>query len=200
MQIPDKATIRRVLDDFHPLIRTAVLRAWDDWRNSDFEGRWRHSRGRANFVWEQIIYHFTSALPEICDVHIFDKNHTTMVIVRGQVLFRFKKANEKGLSSNIPTQLALDFHDHHHDLFEFPDVERVEVVYILNRPETQIDNICVVARSGKKIVWEYSILNSDESLLPLPLPKPAVEHGPARTGASIVTLKTDIVDHKNGRD
>ena len=106
-------------------------------------------------------------------------------LIRDTVLFRFKKADGTGRSSNVTTQLALAFHDHDQDLFGLPEVQRVEVVYKLNRLETQIVDICVVARNGDQIAWEYSLLGAGEATVPLPMPEPK----PERPVAAIVKLK-----------
>lgn len=112
------------------------------------------------------------------------------------MLFRFKKADEAGHSSNVATRPALAFHDHEQNLFGLPKVHRVEVVYELNRLETQIDDICVVARNGDQIAWEYSLLDAGEAAVPLPLP----EAKPERPAASIVKLKGAADDRKKRQD
>ena len=117
-------------------------------------------------------------------------------LVRNTVLFRFKKADETGRSSNVATQLALAFHNHEQDLSGLPEVQRVEVVYKLNRLETQVDDICVVARNGDQIAWEYSLLDAGEAAVPLPMPAPK----PERPTAAIVKLKDAANFRKKRQD
>lgn len=196
MPVPSEATVRSILDDIHDPIVSAIREAWEDWLASDRNGVWRYKRSRANFVWEQIIERANNALLGHDAVHVIDGHETMKFLVRDTVLFRFKKADETGRSSNVATQLALAFHDHDEDLFGLPEVQRVDVVYKLNRLETQIDDICVVARNGDQIAWEYSILDAEEALVPLPMPEPK----PERPAASIVKLKGAADDRKKRQD
>ena len=192
MPIPSEATVRPILDEIRASVVSAVHDAWKDWLTSEFNGVWRCKRSRANFVWEQIIERANSVLLEHGAVHVIDGHETMKFLVRDTVLFRFKKADETGRSSNVATQMALAFHDHDQNLFDLPEVQRVEVVYKLNRLETQIDDICVVARMGDQIAWEYSLLDAGEAVVPLPLPDPK----PERPAASIVKLKGTADDRK----
>ncbi len=196
MPIPSESTVRPILDEIRDQIVTAIREAWDDWLASDYNGIWRCKRSRANFVWEQIIERAHASLLEHDAVHLIDGNETMKFLVRDTVLFRFKKADETGRSSNVATQLALAFHDHEQDLFGLPEVQRVEVVYKLNRLETQIDDTCVVARNGDQIAWEYSLLDASEAAVPLPMPEPK----PERPAAAIVKLKGGDYDRKKRQD
>ncbi|KEO53487.1 hypothetical protein [Thioclava pacifica] len=196
MPIPSEANVRPVLDEIREHVVSAIREAWEDWLGSDRNGVWRYKRSRANFVWEQIIERANNALLDHDAVHVIDGHETMKFLVRDTVLFRFKKADETGRSSNVATQLALAFHDHDEDLFGLPEVQRVEVVYKLNRLETQIDDICVVARNGDQIAWENSLLDSDEVTVSLPMPEPK----PERPAASIVKLKGAADDRKKRQD
>ena len=196
MPIPSETTVRPILDEIREQVVSAIREAWEDWLASDFNGVWRCKRSRANFVWEQIIERANNALLDHDAVHLIDGHETMKFLVRDIVLFRFKKADETGRSSNVATQLALAFHDHEQDLFGLPEVQRVEVVYKLNRLETQIDDICVVARNGDQIAWEYSLLDAGEAAVPLPLP----EAKPERSAASIVKLKGAADDRKKRQE
>lgn len=196
MPIPSEANVRPVLDEIREHVVSVIREAWEDWLGSDRNGVWRYKRSRANFVWEQIIERANNALLDHDAVHVIDGHETMKFLVRDTVLFRFKKADETGRSSNVATQLALAFHDHDEDLFGLPEVQRVEVVYKLNRLETQIDDICVVARNGDQIAWEYSLLDADEVTVSLPMPEPK----PERPAASIVKLKGAADDRKKRQD
>lgn len=196
MPIPNEATVRPVLDEIREQVVSAIREAWEDWLASDRNGVWRYKRSRANFVWEQIIERAANSLLDNDGVHVIDSHETMKFLVRDVVLFRFKKADETGRSSNVATQLALAFHDHGEDMFGLPEVQRVEVVYKLNRLETQIDDICVVARNGDQIAWEYSLLDAGEATIPLPLPEPETE----RPAASIVKLKGTADVRKKRQD
>lgn len=196
MTIPNEATVRPILNEIRDHIVAAIQGAWEDWLASDYNSVWRCKRSRANFVWEQIIDHVHAALLDHADVHVIDGNETMKFLVQDTVLFRFKKADETGRSSNVATQLALAFHDHDQDLFDLPEVQRVEVVYKLNRLETKIDDICVVARDGDLIAWEYSLLDAGEAVVQLPMSEPM----PERPAAAIVKLKGAVDGRKKRQD
>lgn len=48
-----------------------------------------------------------------------------------------------------------------------------------------MSDICVVARDGDRVAWEYSLLDAADVVIPLPMPEPE----PARPAAKIVKLK-----------
>lgn len=196
MPIPSETTVRPILDEIRDQIISAVRGAWNDWLASDHNGVWRCKRSRANFIWEQIIDRAHAALLDHNAVHVIEGNETMKFLVQDTVLFRFKKADETGRSSNVSTQLALAFHDHEQDLLGLPEVQRVEVVYKLNRLETQISDIGVVARDGDLIAWEYSLLDAGEAVVPLPIPEPKLE----RPAAAIVKLKGSANDRKKRQE
>jgi len=175
MLVPPRDVVQPILDKYREPIVTAVLGAWDDWLASPHVSVWRCKRSRANFVWEQIIERASLAFDGSPGARIIHGQETFKFLVEDRVLFRFKKGDEAGLTANVPTQLALAFHDHEQDLFGLPEVHRVEVVYQLNRLETEIVDVIVVARHEDVVVWSYSLLESAERVVPLPMPAPGGE-------------------------
>lgn len=172
MPIPNKEVVQPILDCIRAEIVEVILGGWSDWQESGRNGVWRCKRSRAGYVWEQIIERAHNLFDSESGIKILDGTETFKFLVNDVVLFRFKKANERGISSNIETQLAMAFHDHEQDLFGLPEVQRVEVVYKLNALETEIRDICVVARENDRVVWEYSLLDTEESVVQLPIPEP----------------------------
>lgn len=175
MPVPPREIVRPIIENYSEPIVASVLGAWDDWLASPHVGVWRCKRSRANFVWEQIIERAHLAFDGSLGVHIIDGQETFKFLVDDRVLFRFKKGDEAGVTANIPTQLALAFHDHEQDLLGLPQVHRVEVVYQLNQLETEIVDVIVVARDEDVVVWSYSLLDSAEGVVPLPMPAPSGE-------------------------
>lgn len=175
MPVPPLEEVRSAFDPVRELVVEAVLGGWKDWRVSPQLGVWRCKRSRANFVWEQIIDRAHMAFDSVARVRIVDGQETFKFLVDDRVLFRFKKGDEAGLSANVPTQIAIAFHDHEQNLFGLPEVHRVDVVYQLNQLETDIADILVVARDGERVAWTYSLLDYGEGVVPLPptqLPEP----------------------------
>lgn len=196
MPIPNQAVVRPIIDEIRDEIVSAIHEAWADWMASDYVAVWRCKRSRANFVWEQIIDRAQAALLSLDGVHIIEATETMKFLIHDQVLFRFKKADDAGRTANVATQMAMAFHDHDQDLFGMPEVQRVEVVYKLNKLETAIADICVVARDGDAVTWEYSLLDADDVVAPLPMPEPE----PARPAAKIVKLKGASDERKKRED
>ena len=182
MPVPRRDIVQPIIHKHREPILAAVLGAWDDWLTSPHPGVWRCKRSRANFVWEQIIERAHLAFDGSPSVHIIDGHETFKFLVDNRVLFRFKKGDEAGLSVNVPTQLALAFHDHDQDLLGLPEVQRVDVVYQLNQLETEIVAVIIVARDEDAVAWSYSLLDSAAGVVPLPMPTPsgAPQRLPAR--------------------
>ena len=129
-------------------------------------------------------------------VYVIDSHATFGFLIDDRVFFRFKKGDANGLSTNVRTQLALAFHNHDQDLPGLlPEVERVEVVYQLNRLETQIIDIIVVARNGDIVVWTYSLLDTVASGMPLPMPVPSGQS--PRLPASRLVRPRDASETRN---
>jgi len=169
MSFPEKSVVLPVIEEFADDISDIVLGGWRDWIKSDQVSVWRCKRSRANFVWEQMIGRAHAAFSDLHDVHIIEGNETFTFLLCDQVLFRFKKGDEQGLSSNIPTQQVLAYHDHDQDLFGLPAVSRVEVVYTTNKLETEIADILVVAREEGKVMWTSSLLKRKDNVIELPV-------------------------------
>lgn len=184
MSLPVEAEVRSFLAPYQQPLVELARDAWKAWMDSPYVGRWRCGRSRANFVWEEIVDRALAFFESNSDVYAFKEQQTYQFLVREQVLFRFKKGDDHGLSANYPTQHALDFHDHDVNIFGLPEIQRVEVVYKLNKLETMIDDLLVVARDGDRVLWAYSLMEGDEGVMPLPIPlSPAT---PSVGGAGVV--------------
>ncbi|MNV64573.1 hypothetical protein D3C71_1572220 [compost metagenome] len=114
-------------------------------------------------MWERIARHAMVSFDGNPSVSVRRRNESLDFFVADQVLFRFKKGDSNGVSSNYPTQLALAFHDHANNLLGLPDVQRVDVVYRLNALETEIEDVMVVAREGERILWAESLLQAGDA-------------------------------------
>ena len=121
-------------------------------------------------MWEQMIDRAHRAFEADPGVAISRKNETFRFVV-GDVLFRFKKGDRTGLSANFPTQTALAFHDPQRVIPGQGALERVEVVYTLNRLQTEVTDVLVVARHGTTILWTFSLLDAAEPSASIAMPK-----------------------------
>lgn len=181
MPTPNKEMVLRHLDPIAEKLVQVIESAWKDWQESSYKGRWICNRSRAVFIWEQIIHHAGISFTNSTEVNMQFRNESIDFLVNDEVLFRIKKADEYGISSNIPTQQALAFHDPHQNLFGLPDIQRVEVTYSLNKLQTQISDIAVIARDGNTPLWRHSLLRdvgSNTIIQPLnPMPTPPTTEG-----------------------
>lgn len=160
-----------------------VQEAWRRWRKHDFAARWR-KRGRANFLWEEMVDLAQIRFQPGSGVVAIEKGETVSFVVNQQVLFRFKKGDETGVSSNVRTAQAVAFHDHGQVMLDMPQVSRVELVYQLNQLETAVLDIMIVARQGKAVLWKHSLLQAQSQVIPLlttaPTPPRPTENKRAR--------------------
>jgi hypothetical protein len=155
--------VEPVLKPFEPHLCEIVLGAWEDWMDSSEAGRYLFPRTRATVVHDRMVDRALAVLPSLPGINHVERDQTVSFIVDDQVLFRFKKGDTSGLSRNFPTQQALAFHDHEQSLFGPLEWVRVEVVYVLNRIKTSVENVFIVARDGNKISWLYDILSEAAS-------------------------------------
>jgi hypothetical protein len=155
---PSKDKVQQVLKRLEQELYRIVRGAWQDWIQVSQLKTTKFSRTRANWVWDRMIYRACEAFSEDLGIRCVERFNSASFIVDNDVLFRFKKGDFKGLSHNVQTQLALAFHDHSITLFDDIDFMRVEVVYVLNQLETQIERVCVVGRDKADVIWAYDIV------------------------------------------
>jgi hypothetical protein len=158
--VPNKDEVENVLKPVESDLFKIVHGAWQDWLQSSEVGRVRFPRTRANIVWDRMIDRALEVLPSKPGVRFIYHYQTVSFVAQERVLFRFKKGDEKGLSGNFPTQLSLAYHDHstNIELFGPVDLLRVQVVYVVNALETDLEDVLVVARDGGKVAWTYGIM------------------------------------------
>lgn len=165
-----------------------ILAAWTDWMESGKHGLWKRKRSRANYIWEEVVRRAEAAFANDTSVRVHPKNQSVLFVVDG-LAFRFKKSNASGLTNNYPTQSALDFHDPQEDLPGIPQVQRLEVTYVLNKLETAVQDMLLVARDQGRVLWCSSLLHSDEGGNVVPITAPA---GPKPPASSPKTIKIPV--------
>ncbi|MEM1105758.1 MAG: hypothetical protein AAGH87_05155 [Pseudomonadota bacterium] len=171
MPAPNEDDVKRVLEPYSGIIVSIMRRAWEDWLNSGYAATWEFARARANYISAQMAFYAREAFEDEPGIYIVEKDETLKFLADDRVVFRLKKADEAGLTANIPTQQVLAYHDHDQNMLGLPEVQRVDAVYILNTLETDIHDIFVVARDGKQLAWTYSLLDGAEGVVALPLPE-----------------------------
>lgn len=167
----DETEVRRILSAFEPTILDVVHGAWSDWMSSPHRSTLRYPRTRACLVQEFMVKRAIEAFDGNSDVHIIHQDETAKFLIGQELLLRLKKGDANGLGCNIETQAVLNFTDPQMVIPGLPDVQKVDVVYVLNAIETQIDRVAVAARDNGTRLWSYDI--EDRRSAPvLPLPQP----------------------------
>jgi hypothetical protein len=177
--IADEDIVRTVLQPYETGIYQAIHGAWSDYQELQLGGRLMFRRSRACLVHDFMVKRSISTWSDDAGVRVMHHNETAKFVIADQVLLRLKKADDRGLGANIPTQASMDFIGQQFDLPGLPDVHKVEVVYQLNDLQTQIDQIVVVARDGNKRLWDYVIApDTAAGVIPLPvMASPEQERG-----------------------
>ena len=184
MPIPDKALVQTLFADHHAAVSGVVVRAWARWLLNP-ERPVLYRRVRAGLVHN---YMMLDAIPGLAGdrIKVIERPayETALFLLDDACVFRFKKGDSEGLTSNIGTQAALDYNDPNESLsmFGLPDVMRVDVSYSLNDLHTQLRDVMVVARDNDRVAWSFSLLPGQSETLPAPIdvdPKqpPAADSG-----------------------
>lgn len=171
MTLADQQAVRAVLANYETHIFHAVSAGWEDWRALQLGGRLLFvARSRACLVYDFIVQRAEEALADDTAVRVLKRDETAKFVFSDIVALRFKKAADNGLGSNIHTQATLGFVDQQQELPGFPDVHKVEVVYVLNRLQTKVEQVLVVARDGNVRLWSYVLSpGTSAEIIPLPL-------------------------------
>lgn len=167
----DEDIVREVLRPYEDTIFKLVHAAWDDWRALFLGGRLLFpGRARACLVHDFIVQRAITAWADDNAVRVLRQDETAKFVVNNRVLLRFKKADDRGLGSNIATQASLNFTDQEQELPGIPDAHKIEIVYVLNRFQTQIDRVVVVARDRDERLWDYALAPAQTAaIISLPL-------------------------------
>lgn len=170
------ALLRPFYADFEQTVRSA----WQDWRSSTVAPQMQHKRVRANYVWNQLIAHAKRQFDGHAEVRVDTIKNWDGVLVSDSVFIRMKKGTDRLLSRNYPTQAAMAFHDQIQDLFG--GIARLELLYILNSAETDIERIVLIQRHKQHVTWVIDLLEPAagmDNVLPL------IPHDPAPHSGSV---------------
>lgn len=170
MATPQIQEVQAVLSDFEERLRGVVDRGWKEWSDSGLMGRLIFKRTGSNNAYDMIARHAVAEFDEDPLVHVINKPGTIMLLVRDQVLIRFKKGNAKGVGSNIETQAVLDFVDPNADIPGLlPELMKVEVCYQTDFLGKRLEDVAVVARNRSRRVWAYPLRPAAAGeIIPLP--------------------------------
>lgn len=160
MSKPSLDRVQQVLSvrDRGLILRRGISRAWATVREKYGDAAWwRRKTTTAGLVWEYAVENVISGLEGDDGARTLPHDDTVSFILDDEVLVRLKRADLQLKSRNYPTLQALLFHDHAVDLFGHNGLQRVEAAYVLNRFQTDIDWIGVVARNGRRPLWNFEL-------------------------------------------
>lgn len=193
-----KAEVERLLWPYFDVMVRAVTDAWDRWLRSEERQRWMFDRERANYIFGHIAANAVEMFDDKPSVQIVRKDETLLFIVDRALVFRFKKADSGYMSRNVPTQQALAYHA---EEALFDDLDRVEVVYLINDLGTAIKDVCVVARAESRVLWTIPLLSaaSDNVVTLAPTPGGQGPQGPTapRAKPKLFVVKGEGLNKKN---
>jgi len=174
MTLANEQVVHAALARYETQIIHAVHGGWEDWRALSLAGRLMFpARSRACLVYDFIVQRAEAAFAGDSNVRTLRRDETIKFVFGDSVLLRFKKATDNGLGSNIQTQATLGFVDQQQDLPDLPHVQKVEVVYVLNHLQTQIEQVLVAARNKDVRLWNYLVMpETTAQIIPLPLSSP----------------------------
>ena len=151
MVLPLREVVEPALRPLEGSIVGIYRAAWADWKADPRCGVYLYKRTRADLVHEHAVRHALATFARVRGLTPLPGQETCNFLWADQVLFRLKKGDDDGRTSNIQTELALAYHDPQAALFDLPDVHRVDVVYILNSLETDLVKVLVVGRNQQRI-------------------------------------------------
>jgi hypothetical protein len=197
MPILDQVAAERAIEPFKQDFVHIFQSAWSDWRESALAPQMQDKRVRANNVWNQLVSHAKRRFDAKDGICVATKKPWVGVLIGGNIFIRMKKANQKLLSRNYPTRSALAFVDQTQDMFG-AGIARVEMVYLLDESETEIERIVLVQRHKKSVAWMIDLLGQapmDQNVFPF-AESPAPDIG-GDVAKRIIKPKHKIDDDKH---
>ena len=156
------------LSPYFQLIQCVVDGAWKDWRDNPLAPQMQHKRVRATCVWNQLVARSRREFGGDPNVRVTTMKDWEGLLFKESVFLRFKKGSTGLISRNYPTNRALAYNDQMQDLLD--GVSRLDLVYVLDSSETEIDRICVVQRDRKQVLWSIDVKgqasNKGQNVLP----------------------------------
>lgn len=149
---------RPYFDDFVAIARGA----WADWMASPIAPQMQRKTVRANYVWNQLLAIAKRRFEGRDGVRVETFKDWDGVLINEKIFVRMKKGSTVLRSCNYPTQTALAFNDATQDLFG--GIARLDLLYVLNKAETEIERVALVQRHKSTVAWFIDLL--DDSAAP----------------------------------
>jgi hypothetical protein len=145
---------REALAPFESAIRAAFDRAWR-LSQAEFETykRWPHSRVRSNILQHRIVQEVEEVHPDLMRY----ARGRSLMILSGNVVAYFKKLDSTGRSSNIPTQLAMNFGQQQLNIPGIPPGVRVKVGYVATPGHSRLVDVMAVVADGESVLDMWAV-------------------------------------------
>ena len=194
MPIISKLEAESAVQPYFGELTQVVQSAWNDWRNNELASMMQDKRLRADVVWNQMIVHAKRRFEGREDVRVNKFSSCRGLLIGDGIYIGFKKADHKLLSRNFPTPMARAFRDQTQDEM-FGGTVRLELVYVLDDAEVEIERIALIQRHINSIVWVLDLVGEDpmhQNPIPFaPTPGPALDGTVASRIIKPKTIKTD---------
>jgi hypothetical protein len=174
LDMSDKDDVRNIITPVREAkIYRAIHQAWADvMQDRARYPRW--PRTRANMMFERLAIRSLEQFFDDPGMHFAFHDETVKFIADQNLLGRLKKANNRGLGQNVPSH-ANDLFCDQESFSMIAPLDKVEIVYVVNRLGTEISKVLVQARDGDVRLWAYEIDDTAlASIAPVvPMPPPA---------------------------
>jgi len=108
-----------------------------------------------------------------------------------------KKGDSSLLSRNYPTQSALNFNDPIHDLFG--GIARLELLYILDETEVEVERIAIVQRKGGSVSWSLDVVTVEPKTSNIEIfPHESIDDFHGSAADRVIKRKSDTQKKKDG--
>ena len=150
-----------LLQPIHHLLHEIPMCAWADWNNDKLYSpavRCRHTpRGRANIIWDNMVFHAKRLLTGVKGVRIDEDGDLFLIFYKERVSLRFKKFDDDKRPHNVQTQQSIDFFGQQ-ELPHMPaHVSRLVTGYQLNALQDAIKSIMVICTDGSSNAWDWEL-------------------------------------------
>lgn len=171
--------VRSILSNFEYRLHSVLEKAWAEWQEMPKKSV-LSARSRASIVFDFIKRRAIEEFDGDADIHVLLQGQTVKFLFRDQVLIRFKKANAKGIGSNIETEAVLEFIDPQLKIPDLvPEIFKVEVCYTLDKLATKVEAVLVTKRDRNRKLWSYPIFGEEGgTVVQLPPRTPEPDNSP----------------------
>lgn len=158
MSFLSQARAQEQLAPFFPDFDHIMRAAWQDWLRSDIAPQMQHKRVRAAVVWNNMITQARRRFVGRKGIRFGKLRDQDGLMVGESTFIRLKMGNRDLLSRNYPTPEAVAFHDQTQDFFG--GVARLELLYVLDKAELNVERVVLVQRHKAAVVWAIEVIGN----------------------------------------